>query len=104
MPEKQLSDTRSEEHTSELQSVRHLVCRLLLEKKRNPPPRSAPRLTRSTSVLPGPAPAVCPSALSFHWSSECKRVAPPAAGRFFFFLMMGPPPKFPLFPYPTPFR
>src|SRR5205814_5873372 len=28
---------RSEEHTSELQSLRHLVCRLLLEKKKNPP-------------------------------------------------------------------
>src|SRR5262245_64284305 len=27
------SDLRSEEHTSELQSLRHLVCRLLLEKK-----------------------------------------------------------------------
>src|SRR5205814_9856572 len=26
-------DPRSEEHTSELQSLRHLVCRLLLEKK-----------------------------------------------------------------------
>src|ERR1039458_10438099 len=26
-------DTRSEEHTSELQSLRHLVCRLLLGKK-----------------------------------------------------------------------
>src|SRR5436853_7762531 len=26
-------DARSEEHTSELQSLRHLVCRLLLEKK-----------------------------------------------------------------------
>src|SRR5437899_4833708 len=26
---------RSEEHTSELQSLRHLVCRLLLEKKKN---------------------------------------------------------------------
>src|SRR5471030_3424065 len=26
---------RSEEHTSELQSLRHLVCRLLLEKKQN---------------------------------------------------------------------
>src|SRR5205814_10214525 len=26
-------DLRSEEHTSELQSLRHLVCRLLLEKK-----------------------------------------------------------------------
>src|SRR3989449_3040166 len=30
----QLSPTRSEEHTSELQSRLHLVCRLLLEKKK----------------------------------------------------------------------
>src|SRR5947199_10102721 len=29
------SRLRSEEHTSELQSLRHLVCRLLLEKKKN---------------------------------------------------------------------
>src|SRR5258705_10110530 len=29
-----LARTRSEEHTSELQSLRHLVCRLLLEKKK----------------------------------------------------------------------
>src|SRR5258708_30050005 len=29
-------DGRSEEHTSELQSPDHLVCRLLLEKKNNP--------------------------------------------------------------------
>src|ERR1035441_418035 len=28
----QTTDLRSEEHTSELQSLRHLVCRLLLEK------------------------------------------------------------------------
>src|SRR5947199_4906194 len=28
-------EQRSEEHTSELQSLRHLVCRLLLEKKKN---------------------------------------------------------------------
>src|SRR5436853_6644409 len=28
------SRCRSEEHTSELQSLRHLVCRLLLEKKK----------------------------------------------------------------------
>src|SRR3989442_8585067 len=35
---------RSEEHTSELQSRPHLVCRLLLEKKKHAPPqRSAPR-------------------------------------------------------------
>src|SRR5437899_12531147 len=29
-----ISGLRSEEHTSELQSLRHLVCRLLLEKKK----------------------------------------------------------------------
>src|SRR5258707_11650593 len=29
---------RSEEHTSELQSRQYLVCRLLLEKKKNPAP------------------------------------------------------------------
>src|SRR5437899_9091330 len=29
-----LAAKRSEEHTSELQSLRHLVCRLLLEKKK----------------------------------------------------------------------
>src|SRR5262245_65075284 len=29
-----LHQLRSEEHTSELQSLRHLVCRLLLEKKK----------------------------------------------------------------------
>src|SRR5690554_7065037 len=37
-----LADARSEEHTSELQSRPHLVCRLLLEKKNNTqhhPPR-----------------------------------------------------------------
>src|SRR5258705_5401675 len=34
---------RSEEHTSELQSLRHLVCRLLLEKKK--------RIRRGRSVL-----------------------------------------------------
>src|SRR3712207_7806453 len=31
---------RSEEHTSELQSRQYLVCRLLLEKKKNIPPTS----------------------------------------------------------------
>src|SRR5438045_8803344 len=30
----ELDYARSEEHTSELQSLRHLVCRLLLEKKK----------------------------------------------------------------------
>src|ERR1035438_10611322 len=32
-PDDSLDEHRSEEHTSELQSLRHLVCRLLLDKK-----------------------------------------------------------------------
>src|SRR5438876_8186826 len=34
VPSRQLGENRSEEHTSELQSPVHLVCRLLLEKKK----------------------------------------------------------------------
>src|SRR2546423_11845090 len=47
---------RSEEHTSELQSLAYLVCRLLLEKKNNragchstPSPASPTALTRTVS-------------------------------------------------------
>src|SRR2546427_8315272 len=36
---------RSEEHTSELQSQSNLVCRLLLEKKKNNKKRTEPRET-----------------------------------------------------------
>src|SRR3989449_8122242 len=48
--------TRSEEHTSELQSRLHLVCRLLLEKKKNStditdhPPRLPHHLTETTNT------------------------------------------------------
>src|ERR1035438_10850405 len=45
-------DRRSEEHTSELQSLRHLVCRLLLEKKKT-------NTHLKESHLP-PAPATLP--------------------------------------------
>src|SRR2546425_9600173 len=37
---------RSEEHTSELQSLAYLVCRLLLEKKKK---KNSPNVTRSTT-------------------------------------------------------
>src|SRR2546426_9310549 len=39
--------TRSEEHTSELQSPCNLVCRLLLEKKKNNPPTPSTASRRS---------------------------------------------------------
>src|SRR5258708_3074128 len=47
--------TRSEEHTSELQSPDHLVCRLLLEKKKNLILGAAPAgsATRLSSVCKG---------------------------------------------------
>src|SRR5258705_9686141 len=41
--------SRSEEHTSELQSLRHLVCRLLLEKKKTISTADVPR---TASLLP----------------------------------------------------
>src|SRR2546422_5206515 len=37
-PDRTEIEQRSEEHTSELQSRLHLVCRLLLEKKKRPKP------------------------------------------------------------------
>src|SRR2546430_10980688 len=43
------SATRSEEHTSELQSQSNLVCRLLLEKKKKTTSAMSPRATRDTS-------------------------------------------------------
>src|SRR5437899_9439139 len=44
---------RSEEHTSELQSLRHLVCRLLLEKKTTAMVASqSPASSRKTSCSP----------------------------------------------------
>src|SRR5690606_40021939 len=45
-------DRRSEEHTSELQSRENLVCRLLLEKKKNSiPERSARFPHQATAIL-----------------------------------------------------
>src|SRR5205814_928733 len=68
---------RSEEHTSELQSLRHLVCRLLLEKKKH---TDRPALPLAGAV-----------------SCEARGGAPCAhAPR--------PPPLSTLFPYTTLFR
>src|SRR3712207_8519255 len=48
-----LGTVRSEEHTSELQSRQYLVCRLLLEKKKNPVthPSSSPILHIHPTLL-----------------------------------------------------
>src|ERR1039458_631590 len=93
-------NSRSEEHTSELQPLRHLACRLLLETTRtyswhlpqcapagsaqSLPPRH-PNQTGETSPSPS-APAGAPSQSGF------------------FFLMIRRPPRSALFPYTTLFR
>src|SRR5262245_63576048 len=45
-------EKRSEEHTSELQSLRHLVCRLLLEKKKT---NTNTRTATTTKTQPSPS-------------------------------------------------
>src|SRR5947208_11527420 len=54
---------RSEEHTSELQSPDHLVCRLLLEKKKN----EHAVLTKSTASTTGTA---SDQATVHHWGDS----------------------------------
>src|SRR5204863_10197682 len=68
--------TRSEEHTSELQSRRDLVCRLLLEKKKHPT-RQAP----GPPPPPGTPAAPCerPARLS-HWFGSRLRNGHPCHG------------------------
>src|SRR5262245_63129403 len=61
-----ISTARSEEHTSELQSLRHLVCRLLLEKNKITGPGyivAAPDIRSSnvvSSTVAGATPSVTP--------------------------------------------
>src|SRR5690554_7286727 len=45
-----VTTTRSEEHTSELQSRPHLVCRLLLEKKKKKHPTTMPHASHHTHI------------------------------------------------------
>src|SRR6266700_2656372 len=87
--------TRSEEHTSELQSRENLVCRLLLEKKKSLLPKRSltGRLHDSCSNLR--------SLLSRH---QIVFRGIPNEFKEFFFLMILRPPKSTLFPYTTLFR
>src|SRR5580693_3508385 len=82
--------SRSEEHTSELQSQFHLVCRLLLEKKKLQRPRLAIEANlRDTAV-------------GFDYPGARKAAGPDL--EVLFFLMIRRPPRSTLFPYTTLFR
>src|SRR6266496_2886422 len=91
------SSARSEEHTSELQSRRDLVCRLLLEKKKknHTSPLQCTQKKKdiaSLSSFKGVGTTTVVFTLLF------------AFYLFFFFLMIRRPPRSTLFPYTTLFR
>src|ERR1035438_7566944 len=93
---------RSEEHTSELQSLRHLVCRLLLEKK------TAGRgggvvLAHSALGRAHPLPRPAAGRAAPDNRSPGVRVARNRPVPLFFFLSGGPPPALPPPPTPAPF-
>src|SRR2546427_9463267 len=60
LADREMRKSRSEEHTSELQSQSNLVCRLLLEKKKDKvgAHRMAKRLSSNDGQLPGDASAI----------------------------------------------
>src|SRR5260364_102867 len=92
-------DARSEEHTSELQSPDHLVCRLLLEKKKR---RLNAKLPHTLlTLLPPPAP---PGPANSGHSLSYPAAHPALIAHFFFFLRIRRPPRSTLFPYTTLFR
>src|SRR2546422_2226362 len=59
-PDRCVASRRSEEHTSELQSRLHLVCRLLLEKKKNEDQKQHKVALREAGAPPGPPLALSP--------------------------------------------
>src|ERR1039457_5255113 len=100
-----MGDYRSEEHTSELQSPCNLVCRLLLEKK-----KEITQLTLSSVLRHRASQSHTPCVRQpvtgqrgtrpdsgVNWSISCIVF-------FFFFLKAPPPTKSPLFPPPPPLR
>src|SRR6266511_3689741 len=95
---------RSEEHTSELQSRENLVCRLLLEKKKE----DARRLPGVAGGRPRRAPEEGVGnlrAAAQGWPAlGSSRAARAFTGRVLFFLMIRRPPRSTLFPYTTLFR
>src|SRR5574340_158745 len=89
-PQVYMCSPRSEEHTSELQSPKDLVCRLLLHTKK----RSILRRLQQRGAAAG----------SLVASIQRRAATPPTAPDDLFFLMIRRPPRSTLFPYTTLFR
>src|SRR6266487_3550798 len=97
---------RSEEHTSELQSPVHLVCRLLLEKKKTTVPAGKSSRTRQNTKRGFPLAIFRISKMFFKLTTSYYVLLSIShmCCCFFFFLMIRRPPRSTLFPYTTLFR
>src|ERR1022692_2637660 len=89
---------RSEEHTSELQSPCNLVCRLLLEKKKNTHTdftvmAQSPALVPQASSTRATQPSTAYTLSDASWSSSLRATDPVC---FFFFNDTAPPEIYPL--------
>src|ERR1039457_981036 len=91
---------RSEEHTSELQSPCNLVCRLLLEKKKQREHKGSHSLWSSGVRKPRRVTSICRVCqLAPCLSTTCPRTASCRRLSFLFFLMIRRPPR--STPFPT---
>src|SRR6267142_1420500 len=98
--------TRSEEHTSELQSHVNLVCRLLLEKKKtyNRPQSKHNKKTKKSIIHNATFIYLLTTCCSLRNSFFRNTPLELFFNFFFFFLMIRRPPRSTLFPYTTLFR
>src|ERR1035438_9093486 len=97
--------SRSEEHTSELQSLRHLVCRLLLEKKKKKKIKTLTREHTSPVISSARQSSRCSvrHAVLLLCYCLCLFCLSFFFFFFFFFLMMRRPRNSPFFPSPPLF-
>src|ERR1035441_7106602 len=94
---------RSEEHTSELQSLRHLVCRLLLEKKKKTKSQTQQNGQHGTPHRSPVCDAHGGAGLCYAHCCVCSVGRSVLFFLFFFFFLSGPPPpNSPLLPPPAP--
>src|SRR6266496_2747792 len=100
-PWPRLTSSRSEEHTSELQSRRDLVCRLLLEKKKKYRLRAS-ELQIKKKEINNAQRLFRDIPLEKSLSLSLQNLV--LVSRLFFFLMIRRPPRSTLFPYTTLFR
>src|SRR5687767_7912721 len=98
------SKARSEEHTSELQSLAYLVCRLLLEKKKavSPPHAGLQGIMGHEPCVPHACPMRAPGDVANH-ARHAPRLSFHAL-RLLFVLLIRRHPRSTLFPYTTLFR